>query len=104
MTSMTRAPVLICTMTWLLLAGSVVHAQSSNNLVGGSQFNPPLPPPPNVPKVQVPVAPKMDAPTPSISQTAPQPSFSEKVSRCLDEVTGFDPAERDAYTRSCVNR
>jgi len=52
----------------------------------------------------VPVAPKMDAPTPPISQTAPQPSFSEKVSRCLDEVTGLDPAEREACTRSCVNR
>jgi hypothetical protein len=103
---MTRSPLIICATACVLLFAGAASAQSTNIPLGGSQFNPPPPPPPNVPKVTVPVVPKFDQPSQPLSQSAPQPSFSEKVSRCADEgaVVGLTQGERSAYTRSCVNR
>jgi hypothetical protein len=50
--------------------------------------------------------PQMDVLSPPISQAAPRQSFHGRVSRCNDEAAagGGTQADRDAYTRSCVNR
>jgi hypothetical protein len=103
---MKRSPLLMCAVAWALLAAPAAHAQSPNNLVGGSQFNPPLPAPLPPPKIEAPVVPKMDAPPSYDYRPAPRPSFSDKVARCLDEgaAAGLDPADRAAYSRSCANR
>ncbi len=100
--------------TVLLLAGAPVLAQNPNNMVGGSQFNPPLPPPPPSPSTAVPVVPKLDVPSPQYSgpnygyNNSPRahPSFHERVSRCNAEAAagGFGPGDRDFYVRSCVTR
>src|SRR6266849_5351980 len=73
---------------------------------GGSQFNPPLPPPPPPPKIEPPVIPQLDAPLRQNPTPAPHPSFSDRISRCLDEgaASGLGPNERAAYSRSCANR
>ena len=105
-TFMTRSSFFICVTASLLLLAGAASAQSPNSLVGGSQFNPPPPSPPNVPKITVPEVPKFDVPSRPISQSVPAPSFSEKVSRCVDEsaLEGRTQSDRAAYTRSCVNR
>jgi hypothetical protein len=96
----------ILAMACALFVAGVASAQSPNSLVGGSPFNPPPPPPPPGPKIEVPVVPKLDEPSKPLSQARPQPSFSERFGRCLDEAaaSGFRPGERDAYARSCANR
>jgi hypothetical protein len=73
---------------------------------GGSLLNPPLPPPPPPPRMDVPVVPKLDEPQRKDYLPAPRPSFSDRISRCLDEgaANGLDPSERAAYSRSCANR
>jgi hypothetical protein len=103
---MKRLPLLMCAVAWALLAGPAAYAQSPNNLVGGSQFNPPLPAPLPPPKIEAPVVPKLDAPLHYDYRPAPRPSFSDKVARCLDEgaAEGLGPADRAAYSRSCANR
>ena len=103
---MTRSPLLIGTTACLLLLAGAASAQSPNILPGGSQFNPPLPPPPNVPPIRIPEVPKFGVPSQPVSQSAPQPSFQDKVSRCVGEsaTAGLTQADRGAYTRSCVNR
>ena len=75
----------------------------------GPQFNPliaPLPPPPPPPKIEVPVIPKMDA-LPSYNYLpAPRPSFSDRVTSCLNDAAaaGLGPGDREVYSRSCANR
>ena len=103
---MKRHSLLIFAMAVTLLAAGEAWAQSPNNMVGGSQFNPPPPPPPAVPPITVPKVPQMDVPSRPISQAPPRQSFRGRVSRCIDEaaVAGGTQADRDAYTRSCVNR
>ncbi len=76
---------------------------------GGSQFNPlnaPLPPPLPPPKIEVPVVPQMDAPPRQNYLPAPRPSFSDRVTTCLDEgaAAGLGPGDREAYSRACANR
>ena len=73
---------------------------------GGSPFNPPLPPPPPPPKIEVPKIPQLDALPQRNYAPAPQPSFGERFSRCLEDATagGLRPGERDAYARACANR
>ena len=73
---------------------------------GGSQFNPPLPPPLPPPKIEVPVIPKMDA-LPSYNYLpAPRPSFSDRITGCLNDAAaaGLGPSDREAYSRNCANR
>jgi hypothetical protein len=93
-------------MAWLMLAAGAVHAQSPNNLVGGSQFNPPLPAPLPPPKIEAPKIPQLDAPQHYDYRPAPRASFSDRISRCLDEAAapGVRPGRRAAYSRSCANR
>jgi hypothetical protein len=74
---------------------------------GGSIYNPPLPPPPPPPKIEVPPIPKMDElPKRSYAPIAPQKSFGERVTKCLDDaaVSGLGPNERATYSRNCANR
>jgi hypothetical protein len=98
----------------LIIVGAVISALllgggASAQLIvppGGSQFNPPLPAPPSPPKITVPVVPQMDAPANYNYAPAPRPSFSDKITGCLDEAaaSGLGPGERAAYSRSCANR
>jgi hypothetical protein len=89
----------------VMLAGT---ASASAQIIippGGSQFNPPLPPPPASPKIEVPVVPKMDA-LPSYNYVpAPSPSFGDKITTCLQEgaAAGLGPSDREVYSRSCAN-
>jgi hypothetical protein len=92
-----------------LAAGNGASAQVMSQVIppGGSQFNPPLPPPPPPPpKIEAPVVPQMDAPLRQDYKPEPRPSFSDRISRCLDEgaASGLDPSDRAAYSRSCANR
>jgi hypothetical protein len=102
---MKRLSMLIGAAVLTLLASGAADGQLPNGLPGGSQFNPPLPPPPPPPRIEVPVVPKMDAPLRYDYRPAPQPSFGERIARCLDEgaAAGLDPADRAAYSRSCAN-
>jgi hypothetical protein len=90
----------------LALAAGTVRAQSPNNLVGGSQFNPPLPAPLPPPKIEAPKIPQLDAPQHYDYRPPPRPSFSDRINRCLAEAaaTGVRPGRRAAYSRNCANR
>jgi hypothetical protein len=104
---MKRLALLLFAIAWLALAGGAVHAQSPNNLAGGSQFNPPLPLPPPPPKIEVPKVPQMDAPLRyDYMPAAPRPSFGDRITRCLDEAAAASvrPSRRAAYSRACANR
>ena len=104
--AMTRLLLSALAMMSLLLAANPGHAQSPNNLVGGSQFNPPLPAPLPPPKIEAPKIPQLDAPQRYDYVQAPRPSFGDRVVRCLDEAAaaGVKPSRRAAYSRSCANR
>ena len=74
---------------------------------GSSQFNPPPPAPPPPPKIEVPAIPKMDElPKRSYAPMAPQKSFGERVTKCLDDAAaaGLGPNARATYSRNCANR
>ena len=68
---------------------------------------PVIPPPPPLPgpKIQVPVVPKMDELPSRNYVPGPRPSFSDKVTTCLEEAAaaGLGPADRAAYARACAN-
>src|SRR5258708_36462900 len=103
---MTRLVLSALAMTSLLLVASAVHAQSPNNLVGGSQFNPPLPAPLPPPNIEAPKVPQLDAPQHYDYRPAPRASFGDRIGRCLDEAAaaGVRPGRRAAYSRNCANR
>ncbi|MFO1108237.1 MAG: hypothetical protein U1E61_03520 [Bradyrhizobium sp.] len=74
---------------------------------GSSPFNPPPPTPPPPPSMAVPAIPKMDElPKRSYAPIAPQPSFGERVTKCLDDAAaaGLGPNERTTYSRNCATR
>jgi hypothetical protein len=73
---------------------------------GGSRFNPPLPAPPPSPKIEVPVVPQLDALPQRNYVPAPQPSFGDRIIKCLGDAaaSGLRPAEREEYSRNCANR
>jgi hypothetical protein len=96
----------ICAMIWTLVAASAACAQQMIP-PGTSQFSPPPPPPPPGPKIEVPAIPRMDAPPPQPGvRPSQRGSFSDRVTRCLDEgaAAGLGPNERAAYSRSCANQ
>jgi len=101
---MKRLSILSCAVMWTLVAGGAVAQVIPP---GGSQFNPPMPPPPPPPRIEVPAIPQMGAPPsqPSV-QIAPRGSFSDRISRCLDDgaAAGLNQSDRSAYSRSCANR
>jgi hypothetical protein len=100
---MRRSSILVCAAI-LALAGGPASAQVIPP--GGSQFNPPPPAPPP-PKIEVPAIPQMDAPPsqPRV-QGSPRGSFSDRISKCLDDAAaaGLGPNERAAYSRGCANQ
>ena len=108
MACMIRLPLLVVATALLALAGSGVRAQSPNGLIGGSRFNPPLPPPLPGPDIHVPEIPKMDVPSRQVGggMNVPRSSFSDRIVRCLDEAAaaGLGPADRAAYSRACANQ
>jgi hypothetical protein len=103
---MRRSSIIICAVALALAFGQAASAQQ---LIppGGLPFNPPAPLPPlPQPKIEAPVIPQMDAPISQNYGPSPRPpSFSDRVSSCLDEAaaSGLGPAERSAYSRSCAN-
>jgi hypothetical protein len=103
---MKRISVFVCVVLAALLAAGAALAQMQVLPPGASQFNPPLPPPPPPPKIEAPVVPQMDAPLSQNYQSPPLPSFSDRITRCLDQgaAAGLGPGERAAYSRSCANQ
>jgi hypothetical protein len=74
---------------------------------GSSPYLPPPPPPPPPPRIEVPAIPKMDElPKRSYAPIAPQKSFGERVTKCLDDAaaSGLGPNERATYSRNCATR
>jgi hypothetical protein len=100
---MKRLSIFICAIMTALFAANAAFAQVIPP--GGSQFNPPLPPPPP-PNIEAPAIPQMDAPITQNYTPAPRPSFSDRITTCLDEAaaSGLGPSARAAYSRACANQ
>jgi hypothetical protein len=105
MSSMKHLSIVLCVVTAALVAGDAASAQQLFP-PGGSQFNPPPPPAPPPPRIEVPAIPQLDAPIRQNYQSAPRPSFSDRINACLDEAAaaGVRPSRRAAYSRACANR
>ena len=105
MSSMKRLSILVCAVVVALALGNGASAQILPP--GGSQFNPPPPRPPPPPKIEVPVVPQMDKPLPLPRvQASPRGSFSDRITRCLEEVAaaGLGPNARARYSLACANQ
>lgn len=83
--------------------GQAAHAQYLEP--GASRLAPLSPQPPPPPKIEVPKVPQFDAPPRYNYQPLPRNSFSDRVTKCLDDAAaaGLGPADRGTYARSCVN-
>jgi hypothetical protein len=108
MASMNRKSMVTLCVGTVIAALVAVNTASAQMLPpGASQFSPPPLPPLPPPKIEVPLAPQMDAP-PSQPTVLPsnRGSFSDRINNCLDEgaAAGLGPGERAAYSRSCANR
>ena len=101
---MKRSLIFVFAMIAALFAANAAFAQIIPP--GGSEFNPPLPPPPPPPRIEAPVIPQMDAPMTQNYAPAPRPSFSDRITTCLDEAaaSGLGPSARAAYSRACANQ
>jgi len=57
------------------------------------------------PKIEVPQVPQMDEVPRQNYQPPPRASFSDRVTKCLDDAaaSGFGPSDREVYARSCAN-
>jgi hypothetical protein len=86
-----------------LFVGQAVHAQYVSP--DASRLAPPLSAPPPPPNIEVPKVPQFDAPPRSNYQPLPRNSFSDRVTKCLDDAAaaGLGPADRGTYARSCAN-
>ncbi|AMA58767.1 hypothetical protein [Bradyrhizobium sp. CCGE-LA001] len=86
-----------------LFVGQAAHAQYVSP--GASRLAPPLPAPPPPPRIEVPQVPQFDAPPRYNFQPLPRNSFSDRVTKCLDDAAaaGLGPADRGTYARSCAN-
>lgn len=86
-----------------LVAGQ--GAQAQYLLPGASRYNLPPSSPPPPPKIEVPKIPQFDAPPNYNYRPLPRNSFSDRVTRCLDDAAaaGLGPADRATYARSCAN-
>ena len=101
---MKRLSIIVCIVAAALFAAGTAFAQFIPP--GGSKFNPPLPPTPPPPKIEVRVVPQMDAPPRQGYAPAPRPSFSDRITTCLNEgaAAGLGPSDREEYSRACANR
>jgi hypothetical protein len=89
-----------------LLALSAAPASAQFLPPGSSALTVPPPPAPPPPKIEVPVVPKMgDLPRNNYVPQA-RPSFSDRITTCLQDgaAAGLGPNDRAAYSRSCANR
>jgi hypothetical protein len=93
----------VCALVPVLGAGNAAWAQIPPP--GGSALIAPLPPPLPLRKTEVPVVPKMDE-IPRQAQPSPRPSFSDRITGCLQEgaAAGLGANDRAAYSRVCANR
>ncbi|WP_061026863.1 hypothetical protein [Bradyrhizobium sp. CCH5-F6] len=98
---MTRLPILLALLA-VLLTGQLAHAQY---VQPGAPQLVPVPPPPPPPKIEVPKVPQFDAPPRYNYKPIPRNSFSDRVTKCLDDAAGagLGPADRGTYARSCAN-
>jgi len=90
----------ICLMA--LIALLMGHgAQAQYVLPAPSQVVSPPPPP----SIEAPKVPRLDAPPSYNDRPLPRNSFSDRVSKCLDDAAaaGLGPADRGTYARSCAN-
>jgi hypothetical protein len=103
---MKRSSILVCMVLAALVLANSAFAQATIIPPGTSQFSPLPPSPPPPPKIQVPVVPELDAPTPQIYQLAARPSFSDQMTSCLDEgaAAGLGPGQLPAFSRMCANQ
>jgi hypothetical protein len=85
--------------------GTGSAAQAQTILPGSSPLLAPLPLPLPPPRIEAPVVPKMDE-MPRQAQPSPRPSFSDRITTCLQQgaAAGLSPGDRDTYSRSCANR
>jgi hypothetical protein len=104
---MKRLSILVCVAAAALIVanGALAQFNPPGILPGGSRFNPPPPPPPPSPKIEAPVVPQMDAPPRQNYQAEPRPSFSDRITTCLQEgaAAGLGPSDREEYSRACAN-
>ncbi len=102
---MKHASIIICAVALALSFGGAASAQQFLP-PGSSQFSPPPLPPLPQPKIAPPVIPQMDAPIHYNYAPAPRPSFSDRISTCLDQAaaSGLGPNDRTTYSRSCANQ
>jgi hypothetical protein len=100
---MKHSSIMICAVLAALASGAAASAQMLPP--GASRFSPPPPAPPPPPKIEVPAIPQMDAPIRQSYLPAPRPSFSDRITACLDEgaASGLGPNGRAAFSRSCAN-
>ncbi|WP_407118781.1 hypothetical protein [Bradyrhizobium sp. LMG 9283] len=98
---MKRLSICLMGLTALLMGQG---AQAQYVLPDPSQVVPPPSPPPP-PKIEVPKVPQFDAPPRYNYRPLPRNSFSDRVSKCLDDAAaaGLGPADRGTYARSCAN-
>jgi hypothetical protein len=96
--------IIVCAILAALLCGGVASAQILPP--GTTPLSPPLPPPLPQPKIAPPVLPQMDAPVSQSYAPTPRPSFSDRISTCLDQAaaSGFGTGDRETYSRSCANQ
>jgi hypothetical protein len=102
---MKRSSIFVCTVLAVLLAANATNAQQVIPR-GGSLLNPPIPAPPPPPKIEVPVVPQMDAPVLQSYVPPAPPSFSDRMTTCLEAAaaSGLRPSARAAYSRACANQ
>jgi hypothetical protein len=98
--------VLFCAVALALTFVGTASAQGLLIPPGGSILNPPLPAAPPPPRIQVPVIPQLDAPVVRNYAPPPRPSFSDRITSCLDDAAanGLGPSDRATYSRSCANQ
>src|SRR6185295_20048344 len=85
----------------VMLALSTAGAFAQPIPPGSQPYLPPPPQPPPPPKIDVPAIPKMDElPNRSYAPIAPQKSFGDRVTKCLDDAaaSGLGPNERSTYS------
>jgi hypothetical protein len=101
--AMKHSSIIVCTVLAALAFGGAASAQML--APGASRFNPPPLAPLPGPKIEVPAVPQMDAPPKQNFTSTPRPSFSDRISTCLDmgAAAGLDSSDRAAFSRSCAN-
>lgn len=105
MSCMFRRRTCLAAVAFLMLGAAPLSAQSLLP-PGSSALTVPPPPPPPPPKIEVPVVPKMDDLPRQNHVPQARPSFSDRITTCLQDgaAAGLGPNERAAYSRACANR